>query len=114
MYSALKNNETVKLFMPDYSNGQLPDKEFFIKLIWSIFLEQMFDLIMKAHKNREIVTNDTEDNTFEVDPEIEFMIQQPNTNFIFIKFYFNQTEEDIHFLKKKTKLESKMKPFKKI
>ena len=33
MYNALKNNETAKLFMPDYPNGQLPDKEFFMKLI---------------------------------------------------------------------------------
>ena len=107
MYSALKNNETVKLFMPVYPNGQLLDKEFFIKLIWSIFSDKMFNLIMKAYKNREISTNDAKVNTIEVDTEIakeiEFVIQQPSTEFILLNFIFRQTEEVIHLLKKKVK-----------
>ena len=34
------------------------------------FSEQMFDLITKAHKNREIATNEAYDNIIEVDPKI--------------------------------------------
>ena len=47
----------------------------------------MFDLITKAHKNREIAMNGAKDNTIEVDPgivkEIEFVIQQPSSKLIF-------------------------------
>ena len=85
MYNALKNNEIVKLYIPDYLDGQLPDLEFFIKLIWSLFPEHMFDLINKAHNNRAANNIDVEDNLIEVDAdiakEIEFVIQQPSTNF---------------------------------
>ena len=90
MYNALNNNELVILYIPYSLDGQLPEKEFFIKLIWSLFTEHMFDLINKAHKSRAANNIEVEDYLIEVDlkiaKKIEFVIQQPSMNFEVINF----------------------------
>ena len=108
MYEALKNDETVTLYMPDYPDGQLPDKEFFHKLIWSLYPHEMYSLIEKSQKLRATDNQEFGDNLIEVDPEIakeiEQLIQLPSMDFKIMNFVIKPNQERQYtFSKRKPK-----------
>ena len=70
LYKELIEDETVSKFMPDYKEGQLPDKNFFHKLVCSIYPHQMYNFIYEAQKKRAINNADQNEDLIEIAPEI--------------------------------------------
>ena len=70
MYKELIEDETVSKFMPDYKEDQLSDKNFFHKLVFSIYPHQMYNLIYEAQKKRAINNADQNEDLIEIAPEI--------------------------------------------
>ena len=76
MYPTLKNDEVVPRYLPDYRNIMLPDKEFFHKLIWTLYPAEMYEIIVKAHKNRRIDNPEKDDELIEISAEIAKEIEE--------------------------------------
>ena len=82
MYHALAEDDTVSKFIPNYRPGHLLDKIFLHKLIWSLYPEQMYNLITQANKNRSITNDDCDGElieiALEIAAEIEWVVMLPS------------------------------------
>ena len=105
MYSTLKNDETVSQFIPDYGDKLLPDKEFFHKLIWTLYPAEMYDIISQAHKNRGVEQADNDGELVEIceaiAKEIEDVVLLPSKLTDLISFHYSQTWKDNSFVEEK-------------
>ena len=70
MYFALKDDEVVSQYIPDYGDKMIPDKEFFHKLIWTLYPAEMYDFIEQAHKHRRVDKADNDGKFAEVSEKI--------------------------------------------
>ena len=66
----MKNDDYISKFMPDYPKGQLPEKEFFYRVVCSIYPQQMFNMIYAAQRKRAVTAEDNRYNKIELTPEI--------------------------------------------
>ena len=54
MYSALKNDKLIKVHLPDYPDGHIPDQELFHKLVASLYPTEFYELIISAFRSRSV------------------------------------------------------------
>ena len=66
MYFALKDDEVVSRYIPDYGDKMISDKEHFHKLIWTLYPTEMYDIIERAHKHRRVDRADSDGELVEV------------------------------------------------
>lgn len=82
LYSKLKDDAVVSIFVPDYDGKMLPDREFFNKLICTLYPAQMYEIIATAHNNRALERPDNDQELIEIDEsianEIENVILLPS------------------------------------
>ena len=71
MYSKLKDLPNVSIHMPDLKEGELPEKEYWIRVICSLYIEEIFNLIQTAQSNRGISHASKKDEMIEITPGIE-------------------------------------------
>ena len=53
-YPALENDELIKLHLSDYPDGNIPDQEFFHKLVSSLYPAEFCELIISAYRSRTV------------------------------------------------------------
>ena len=71
MYPALKDDELIKQYLPDYPDGYLPNQEFFHGLISTLYPKEFFDLIIEAYKSRSVLQNRKDEELIEVCKEMQ-------------------------------------------
>ena len=94
MYTELKDDKAISQYLPDYYEGQLPDQNFFHKLVCSLYPAEMYDLIEQVHKHRAVNANDRQQEMIEIEEgiakEISNSIILPSKLIITSLFSFSQ------------------------
>ena len=76
MYPALKNDELIKLHLPDYPDGHIPDQEFFHKLVSSLYPTEFYELIISAYRSRSVYQSRGDGELVEICQEMEQEIKE--------------------------------------
>ena len=71
MHSKLNNLPDVAIHMPDFKEDKLPEKEYWIRVICSLYPEEIFNLIQTAQSNRGISHASKKDEMIEITPGIK-------------------------------------------
>ena len=71
MYPALKDDELIKQYLPDYPDGYLPNQEFFHGLMSTLNPKEFFNLIIEAYKSRSVLQNRKDEELIEVCKEMQ-------------------------------------------
>ena len=105
MYMPMKEDVVVSQYVPDYKNNMLPDKEFFHKLICTLYPEQMYDIIMFAYKHRGVEGSENDEEMIELDAEIareiENVVLLPSNIHLLIRTCNCKTSKDCLFIEEK-------------
>ena len=72
----MKNNPYISKFMPDYPKDQLPEREYFYRVVWSIYPYEIYNMINAAQKKRAVTVEDNRCNKIELTPEIAKKIDE--------------------------------------
>ena len=118
LYQHLKDHEVVASYLPDYLPGQVPEKEFFHKILCTLFSAEMFEIITNAQRLRSVKSNkesaDLIELTKEMETEIRKLIIMPSKCLLIFKLnYIAKPGIAIHLLKRKVKdISKRKKPFK--
>ena len=95
MYPALKNDELIKLYLPDYPDGHIPDQEFFHKLVSSLYPVVFYELIISAYRSRSVYQSRGDGELVEICQEMEQEIKEvmmlPSKNYYSIFIYNSKT-----------------------
>ena len=85
MISKLNDHNQISMYIPDYPEGQLPEKDYYHMVVCSLYPDVMNDLIWDAYKKRGVSTQaqnaDKIELTQELAEEIKDIIELPS------KFY---------------------------
>ena len=70
MFEALKGDEALSQYLPDYPKGHLPGKACFHGLVWTLYPAQMYELIYGAQNDRALNPEENEQELIELTPQI--------------------------------------------
>ena len=106
MYEKLKDDKYIAMYIPEYPKGQLPEKEFLLNIVLSIYPQQMYELVKNSQKKREVTENEDRFNkielTAEIAKEIEDVIELPSKiNLLIVSLA--KPGRTLHLLKIKSK-----------
>ena len=102
MFSKLKDDKYISMYIPDYLKCQLPEKEFYRNIVLSLYPEQMYDLAKTAQEKRAVTEYENRADkielTEEIAKEINDFIALPSKIY-YLKFHYQDLEESYNYSK---------------
>jgi hypothetical protein len=71
IWPEFKNLDYVADYFPDYTDSQLPERDFFYNVLSTLFPDKMKDLIAAARSNRASSNDPDKDELIEIDPVLK-------------------------------------------
>ena len=71
MWNHFKKNQTIQKYIPDYNEGELPERNFFIEVLSTVYPNECENLIKAAFKARKSYYNNVTIEMIELTEEVK-------------------------------------------
>ena len=70
IWTYVKGCQGLMIYFPDYTESQLPDREFMFAIISTVYPKSLRELVEKAREKRSLKEDADKDELIEIDPEV--------------------------------------------
>ena len=70
IWAYVKGCHELMIYFPDYTESQLPDREFMFEIISTVYPKSLWELVGKAKEKRSLKEDADKDELIKIDPEV--------------------------------------------